>query len=134
MKRRTNTARRPRPKLPRIPEEMRQWSDLLLREILGWPDFSSRPMFGMTAVYRGNAIFGVLPRTRAMDTPYSVSFKIPWRNPSLKKRLEADPRILPSTRDAKWISFELRSGDDLPDAIRWFAQAYRLTAKAGKTG
>jgi hypothetical protein len=24
------------------------------------------------------------------DTPYSVSFKILWRNPSLKKRLQAD--------------------------------------------
>jgi hypothetical protein len=36
---------------------MRQWSDLLLREILGWPNVSSRPIFGMTAVYRGNAIF-----------------------------------------------------------------------------
>jgi len=35
---------------------MRQWSDLLLREILGWPNVSSRPMFGMTAVYRGKAI------------------------------------------------------------------------------
>jgi len=68
-----------------------------------------------------------------MDTSYSVSFKIPWRNPTLKKRLEADPCILPSTGDAKWISFELQSGDDLPDAIRWFAQAYRLTAKAGRT-
>jgi hypothetical protein len=133
MKRRTNTQRRPRPKLPRIPEEMRQWSDLLLREILGWPDVSSRPMFGMTAVYRGDAIFGVLPRTRAMDTPYSVSFKIPRRNPSLKKRLEDNPRILPSTRDAKWISLELQSGNNLPDAIRWFAQAYRLTGKAGET-
>ena len=134
MKRRTNTERRPRPKLPRIPEEMRQWSDLLLQEALGWPDVSSRPMFGMTAVYRGNAIFGVLPRTRAMDTPYSVSFKIVSRNLSLKKRLESDTRILPSTRDAKWISFELQSGDDLPDAISWFARAYRLTAKACETG
>jgi hypothetical protein len=35
MKRRANAQRRPRPKLPRIPEEMRQWSDLLLQEVLG---------------------------------------------------------------------------------------------------
>jgi hypothetical protein len=100
-KQRANTEKRPSPKLPRIPEEMRQWSDLHLHEVLGWPDVSSRPMFGMTAVYRGNTIFGVLPRTRA----------------------------LPSTHDAKWISFELQSGDDLPDAIGWFEQAYRLAAK-----
>jgi hypothetical protein len=58
-------------------------------------------MFGMTAVYRGDAIVGGLPGTRAMDTPHSVSFKIPWRNPSLKKRLEFDPHILPCTRDGK---------------------------------
>ena len=127
--RRTNAVKRLRPNLPRIPEEMRQWSDLLLREVLGWPDVSSRPMFGMTGVYRGNAIFGVLPRTRAMDTPYSVSFRVVSPNLSLKKRLRADSRILPSTRDAKWISFELQSGDDLPDAIGWFEQAYRLAAK-----
>jgi len=50
-----------RPKLPRIPEEMRQWSDHLLQKFLGWPDVSSRPMFSITPVYRGNAIFGVLP-------------------------------------------------------------------------
>jgi len=132
MKRRTNTEKRPRPKLPRIQEEMRQWSDLLLGEILGWQNVSSRPMFGMTAVYRGKAIFGVLPRTRAMNTPYSVSLKILSRNPGLKKQLEADSRILPSNSDKKWISFELRSGDDLPDAIRWFTRAYRLTAKRDK--
>jgi len=132
MKRRTNTEKRPRPKLPRIQEEMRQLSDLLLGEILGWQNVSSRPMFGMTAVYRGKAIFGVLPRTRAMNTPYSVSLKILSRNPGLKKQLEADSRILPSNSDKKWISFELRSGDDLPDAIRWFTRAYRLTAKRDK--
>jgi hypothetical protein len=33
-----NSERPPRPKLPRIPEEMRQWSCLLVREILGLPD------------------------------------------------------------------------------------------------
>lgn len=94
MKRRTTTETRPRPKLPRIPEEMRQWSALLLHEISGWADVSSKPMFGMKAVYQDKAIFGVLPRTRTMDTAYSVSFKIPRRNIALSKSLNADPRIL----------------------------------------
>jgi hypothetical protein len=66
--------RRGRPNLPKVPEEMQQWSELLLHEILGWPKVMSRPMFGMTGVHRRNAIFGVLPRTRAMDTKYSISF------------------------------------------------------------
>ena len=81
-------------------------------------------MFGMTAVYRGNAIFGVLPTTRAMETRYSVSFKIPHRNATLDKCLKADPHVLPHTSNAKWLSFELQSGNDLPDAIGWFARAY----------
>jgi len=85
--------RRTRPKLPKVPEEMQQWSELLLHEILHWPQVTSRPMFGMTAVYRKNAIFGVLPRTRAMGTKYSISFKIPQRTPKLYKLLNADARI-----------------------------------------
>jgi hypothetical protein len=133
MKRRTTTETRPRPMLPRIPEEMRQWSDLLLHEISGWADVSSKPMFGMKAVYQDKAIFGVLPRTRAMDTAYSVSFKIPRRNIALSKSLNADPRILLGTREAKWISFELQSGDDLAGAIRWFGRASRLAEKARKS-
>jgi hypothetical protein len=133
MKQPTNMPSRPRPKVPRIAEEMRQWSDLLLREVLDWPHVTSRPMFGMTAVYRDSAIFGVLPRTRAMDTPHSVSFKLYPRNPSLEKSLNADPRILrPDTKQAKWISFELQSGDDLSDAIGWFARAYRLASKPSR--
>ena len=132
MKRRKPMKRRPRPKLPKIPAEMGQWSDLLLREILGWPHVSSRPMFGMIAVYHGDAIFGVLPRTRAMDSPYSVSFKIARLTTVLEKSLKGERRILPHNSKAKWISFELQSGDDLPDAIRWFTRAYRLTAKTHK--
>lgn len=129
-RRRTEIPTRPRPKLPRIPEEMRQWSDFLLHEVTGWPHVTSRPMFGMTAVYRGNAIFGVLPQTRAMNTAYSVSFKVPRRTPALQKSLDADARIVPSTKDTKWVSFELQSGEDLPDAIRWFARAYSLAKKS----
>ena len=43
---------------------------------------------------------------------------------SLNKSLKADPCILmPDAKQAKWISFELQSGDDLPDAIGWIARA-----------
>jgi hypothetical protein len=126
MERRAKLPLRRRPKLPKAPGEMQQWSQLLLDELLGWPEVRTRPLFGMTAVYRGNAIFGALPKTRAMDTPYSVSFKIPRRTAGLKKKLK-DPRILNAENQAaRWLSFELQSGDDLPDALSWFAVAYRL--------
>jgi hypothetical protein len=118
-----------RPKLPKAPGEMQQWSQLLLEEVLRWPKVRTRPMFGMTAVYRGNAISGAIPKTRAMATPYSVSFKIPRRT-ALKKTLK-DPRILNAeNKTARWLSFELQSGDDLPDAIAWFREAYRLAKHA----
>jgi hypothetical protein len=43
---------------------------------------------------------------------------------SLNKSLKADPCIfMPDAKQAKWISFELQSGDDLPDAIGWIARA-----------
>jgi len=119
-------AGRSRIKLPRVPEEMRQWSELLLQEVLDWPQVRSRPMFGMIAIYRGNQIFGALPRTRAMETKYSISFKLPRRTPALNRALAHDGRIVPSKKPgAKWISFEMRSGDDFRDAVEWLARAYR---------
>jgi hypothetical protein len=118
---------RPRPTLPKIPEEMRQWCDLLLEELLRWPNVRSRPMFGMIAVYRGSAIFGAVPRTRAMDNRYGVSFKLPQRTPRLLEQLRRDPHILLPDKDSEnWISFELQSGEDISAALRWFDQAYRL--------
>jgi hypothetical protein len=108
---------------------MQQWSDLLLQEVLGWPQVTTRPMFGMTAAYRSGRIFAVLPRTRAMETRYSVSFKLPRRTAKLDKILKTDAHILPFSSNAKWISFELRSGDDLPEATIWLSRAYELAGR-----
>jgi hypothetical protein len=115
-----------RPSLPKISEEMRRWCDFLLEEIRSWPQVTTRPMFGMAALYRHDAIFGVIPRTRAMETPTSVGFKLTRPGPSLKKALQKDPRIvLPGSKPAFWISFELTSEHDLADALLWFERAYR---------
>lgn len=126
MKQSATKRRTSRPKLPKAPEEMRQWSACVLQEVLAWEGVRSRPMFGMTAVYRGAEIFGALPRTRAMDSPYAVSFKL-RRDSTTAARLDADPRIIvpEAAPMAGWVSFELRSGDDIPDAIRWFHLAWR---------
>ncbi len=107
---------------------MRQWSELLLAEIVQWPQVTTRPMFGMTAVYHGNAIFGVLPRTRAMESACSVSFKLPRHKPQLAKALAGDKRILLPREGARWISFELRDGRDIADALAWFRRAYDAAA------
>ena len=44
---------RERPKMPPISEEMKQWSAMLKTEVSGWPQISTKPMFGMMGLYRG---------------------------------------------------------------------------------
>src|SRR5215471_13313092 len=115
-----------RPKFARISEEMKQWSGLLENELSTWPDVTTRPMFGMLGLYRKGRIFGALPVTRCFETPRSVAFRLSQKTPRILKLLQADERI-PEARkdDAKWISFELNSAQDINDALKWFELAYR---------
>ena len=120
-----------RPALPRVSEEVRVISEFLLNELLSWPQVTAKPMFGLRAVYHGPAIFGALPVTRALDTSCSVSFKLQEKTPATLKLLEADDRIVTSElKMANWMSFEIRSDRDIPDAIEWFARAYEQAGKA----
>ena len=115
-----------RPKLARISEAMQEWSALLGAELASWPSVKARRMFGMTAFYRGQAIFAALPRTRAMGSSHSVAFKLCRQNPRIQRMLRADPRIYdPGRPDAKWITLELESESDLARALKWFDLAYR---------
>jgi hypothetical protein len=55
-----------RPRLLKIDAEMQRWCAQIDDELASWPDVTSRPMFGMTAYYRGTIIFAAVPRTRAL--------------------------------------------------------------------
>jgi hypothetical protein len=123
-----------RPKMLRISEEMKQWSAMLANELLGWPEVSSRPMFGLMGIYRENAIFAALPRTRAMVTPNSIIFRFDPMPTELSKRAQEDRRVdfERATPGERWFSFALSSADDLRDALWWLDQAYRKAEK--KTG
>lgn len=112
---------RDRPKMPPISEEMKQWSAMLKTEVSGWPQISSRPMFGMMGLYRRRKIFGGLPVTRGFDTPNSVIFRFDPMPPDLQQRVLKDSRITPGKR---WFSFEVGSTGDLRDALWWLNQAY----------
>jgi hypothetical protein len=116
----------PRPKLPHIAEEMKQWSALLGQELSTWPHVQSRPMFGLLGFYRRARIFAALPVTRGLKTSSSLIFKIKPMPADLRRRAVEDPRIdteaeLPG---AKWYSFEINSTGDLRDALWWLNQAY----------
>ena len=58
---------RERPKMPPVSEEMKQWSAMLKTEVSGWPQITTKPMFGMMGLYRRKDIFGGLPVTRGFD-------------------------------------------------------------------
>jgi hypothetical protein len=117
--------KRPRPRLPRISEEMKAWSAALAAEVTTWPKVSGRSFFGFTALYRRGRIFAVLPRTRGMDSPNSLAFKLPSTSPRLRGRLQRDPRIRQTQMQrTRWFIFEVASDSDLRPALEWLGKAY----------
>jgi hypothetical protein len=115
--------------MPPISEEMKLWSAMLGEELSGWPQVSSRPMFGMLGYYRGKKIFAALPVTRGIKTPNSLIFRFSPMPAELQQRALKEPRIDLDRRipGAKWFSFELHSEADLRDALWWLNQAYERT-------
>ena len=120
------TAKRARPKLPPVSEEMKQWSAMLGAELRQWPNVTSRPMFGFQCFYRRKRIFAALPATRGISTPNTLMFRIKPMPPELLEQAKKDVRIDMESRTpgAKWYLFELRSTEDLRDALRWLNRAY----------
>lgn len=125
-----------RPPLPRIADEMVPWVAALEAELSTWPDIDFRPMFGLTALYRGTAIFGALPRTRGMRSSRAISLKFDPLPPSLAARAARDERLHLDTtaarktaaRGMRWHIFELNSDEDVRDAVWWLHQAYACAA------
>jgi hypothetical protein len=115
-------AMRERPKMPPISEEMKQWSAMLKTEVSGWPQITTRPMFGMMGLYRRKQIFAGLPVTRGFDTPHSIIFRFDPMPQDLEEHALKEPRITPGKR---WFSFEVGSTADLRDALWWLNQAYQ---------
>src|SRR5918995_1096219 len=105
-----------RPSLPKAGVEMQRWSAALGDEISSWPHVSSRPMFGLLAFYRRKQIFAALPRTRAVETPYSLMVKLPSTK---EQRLKTG-----KGPGAGWMTFEMTSEADFADALRWLERAY----------
>jgi hypothetical protein len=104
---------------------MKAWSAALRAELSAWPDVNSRPMFGLTALYRKKRIFAVLPQTRGMESPNSVAFRLANPSPRMLARVRKEPRILkPITETQRWFSFEFSSDLDLRDALGWLTRAY----------
>jgi hypothetical protein len=127
-------AKRKRPSLPPISEEMKAWSAALAGEISDWPHVSTRSFFGFTALYRKDKMFAALPRTRSMGTPNSLVFKLDSQPSPVAARLKKDPRIgSMQMQKARWFTFEISSHADLHDALDWLGTAYEATGRKRKS-
>jgi hypothetical protein len=70
---------------------------LLEEEVIRWPGVSTRPMFGMHALYRGDSIFAVLPDKRTMERPTAIGYKLPSEGKNWKLcDLESEAQIGPA--------------------------------------
>ncbi len=114
---------------------MKAWSAALATDAEGWPQVTARAFFGFTALYRRDRIFALLPRTRAMDTPNSLAFKLECPRVQILTRLRRDPRAgATEMRKARWFTFELTTAADLRGALDWLGQAYDAAGKRKQQG
>jgi hypothetical protein len=68
---------------------------------------TTRPMFGLTALYRRGKIFGVLPRTRGMESPNSLALKLGPAGSRTLAQAQGDPRIaFTDALRTHWLTFE----------------------------
>jgi len=83
-------------------------------------------MFGMTAIYRGRTIFGLLPKTRSIRAGDEIWLKFPKLTPSMRKKISAEPRILAPTRPsgAQWHTLSEIKPEDYSFIIEWLSRAY----------
>jgi hypothetical protein len=125
--------KRARPKLHKISEEMKAWSAALADEVASWPQVKFRPMFGFLGAYHANKIFAALPRTRTMDPPNSVAFKLPMENRRLRAKAQSDKRIhFADMARASWLTFVMHSDADVNPALEWLGRAYEAAASQKK--
>jgi len=114
-------------------EEMKAWSAALAAEIADWPNVLTKPFFGFTALYRGDKLFGLLPRTRAMQTANSLVFKLESPGPQASARMQRDSRVGAAVmQKARWFTFELSTDADLHDALDWLGRGYEAAGKRKK--
>ena len=119
------------PKFFAVDEEMKHRARLLEAEVVTWPGVALKPMFGMVAFFRKKSIFAAVPRTRTLRSPQSIILKLHRVPAGLSEKIKAEPRIAERAPGpgAGWHAFELRSGEDMKDALWWLNQAYDLARK-----
>ena len=89
---------------------MRHQAELLAQELLTWPQVKTGRMFGLISVYRGNAIFAMLPDKRAFEKSNGAGFK----------------------ESGKWKVLEIDGKQGIARALAVLEKAYEEAATAGR--
>ena len=98
---------------------MQRWCAAIEEEMSAWPDVTTRPMFGLMGYYRAGTMFAAIPRTRAVETPFSLLIKTAARDARLRR---AGP-------GAAWRTLEMQSDEDIAEALRRLSRAYDTCRK-----
>jgi hypothetical protein len=108
---------------------MKAWAAALAGELATWPKIKSRVFFGFTAVYREDKIFALLPRTRALEPPNSVAFKLESAGPRILAQARRDSRVgRAEVQKARWFTFTVGTKADLRDALSWLLKAHKAAS------
>lgn len=102
------------PTFPKISDDMKRRSVLVADEMRQWPEIRIGSMFGMISIYRGKAIFALLPDKRGLEFPDAIAIK---RNDGAK--------IPGKTEKHKWQSIVIENDHDLSAALKHLEDAYR---------
>ena len=74
-------------------------------------------------------MFALLPRTRTLEAPHSVAFKLESPSSRVLSQFHRDRRMsFTQMQKARWFTFELNSGTDLREALEWMGRAYDAAA------
>jgi hypothetical protein len=113
---------------------MRSWSSALAEEVAQWPGSTARSFFGFTALYRGEMMFGAVPRTRSFGTGNLLGFRIDSLPTRLKSKIQKDHRIgFIDKNNTRWFTFELSCDSDVHEALDWLGEAYQAAGKGRKS-
>lgn len=128
-------AEKPRPgNLSPVSAQMKAWSIALASEVADWPRATARSFFGFTALYRGDNIFGIVPRTRGFGNGNLLAFRIDDLSARSQSRMQQDHRLgVIDRHNSRWFTFELSCDADLHPALDWLDTAYQSAGKRRKS-
>jgi hypothetical protein len=115
-------------------EELKGLVAAIEAEVSSWPQVSLKPMFGMTAIYRRNIIFGLLPKTRSLHAGDCVWIKFARLTPAIKKKLQQESRMVPPSKPtgAQWHTISAVTPAEYGFLIEWLANAHAAARSGSK--